>query len=88
MDRVVSPKQHHRRVASNVQSKENKTSLPSPSTADIGANGTSGYGTASALELEVRNVIYVQCHAGCCPDVHAAAPPAPRPSSHVCILTR
>lgn len=60
MARVVDPKQLDYGVASKVRLKESKASHPSPSTADIGANGTSGYGTASALELEVSNALYAR----------------------------
>ena len=61
MDWVVNPQLHEHGAASNEQPKTNskKTTHPSPSTADIGANGTSGYGTASVRELEVSNANYL-----------------------------
>ena len=61
MDWVVNPQLHEHGAASNEQPKTNskKTADPSPSTADIGANGTSGYGTASVRELEVSSANYL-----------------------------
>ena len=54
VDHVASHKGQGDRVASNTPSKPSTKPRPSPSTADVDAQDTSGYKTASALALEVN----------------------------------